>query len=157
MWPHGLLVRTVLSGWLISACVGAAAELLSSAEPGKSEERSFAAKGVVKELKPRDSTVLVSHEAITNYMDSMTMPFKVKNSKELVGLRAGDRIAFRLHVTETESWIGQIGKIGTVALGESKEPASPLATQATKAEAGHPLLAFKFTNELGQAVSLSDF
>src|SRR6266436_3260131 len=157
MWPHGLLVRTVLSGWLISACVGAAAELLSSAEPGKSEERSFAAKGVVKELKPGDSTVLVSHEAITNYMDSMTMPFKVKNSKELVGLRAGDRIAFRLHVTETESWIGQIGKIGTVALGESKEPASPLATQATKAEAGHPLLAFKFTNELGQAVSLSDF
>jgi len=137
--------------------VGAAAELLSSAEPGKSEERSFAAKGVVKELKPGDSTVLVSHEAITNYMDSMTMPFKVKNSKELVGLRAGDRIAFRLHVTETESWIGQIGKIGTVALGESKEPASPLATQATKAEAGHPLLAFKFTNELGQAVSLSDF
>ena len=157
MWPHGLLVRTVLSGWLISACVGAAAELLSSAEPGKSEERSFAAKGVVKELKPGDSTVLVSHEAITNYMDSMTMPFKVRNSKELVGLRAGDRIAFRLHVTETESWIGQIGKIGTVALGEPKEPASPPATEATKGEAGHPILAFKFTNELGQAVSLSDF
>ena len=157
MWPHGLLVRTVLSGWLISACVGAAAELLSSAEPGKSEERSFAAKGVVKELKPGDSTVLVSHEAITNYMDSMTMPFKVKNSKELVGLRAGDRIDFRLHVTETESWIGQIGKIGTVALGEPKEPASPPATEATKAEVGHPILAFKFTNELGQAVSLGDF
>src|SRR5260370_15445046 len=81
----------------------------------------------------------------------------LKNSKELVGLRAGDRIAFRLHVTETESWIGQIGKIGTVALGESKEPASPLATQATKAEAGHPLLAFNVTNELCQAVSLRDF
>jgi len=94
MWPHGLLVRSVLSGWLISACVGAAAEPRSSLEPGEGEERSFAAKGVVKELKQRDSTVLVSHEAITNYMDSMTMPFKVKNSKQLVGLRAGDRIAF---------------------------------------------------------------
>ena len=157
MWPHSLLVWTVLSGWLISACVGAAAELLSSAEPDKSEERSFAAKGVVKELKPEDSTVLVSHEAITNYMDAMTMAFKVKNRKELVDVRAGDRIAFRLHVTETESWIGQIGKIGTVALGEPKEPASPPATEATKGEAGHPILAFKFTNELGQAVSLSDF
>src|SRR5258706_8971860 len=94
MWPHGLLVRSVLSGWLISACVGAAAEPRSSLEPGEGEERSFAAKGVIKELKPGDSTVLVRHEAITNYMDSMTMPFKVKNSKQLVGLRAGDRIAF---------------------------------------------------------------
>lgn len=157
MWPHRLLVTAGLSGWLISTCVGTAAEPLSSSEPSKNNEQSFAARGVVKELKPRDSSVLVSHEAIANYMDSMTMPFKVKELKELTGLRAGDRISFRLHVTDSESWIGQIAKIGTVPLEEAKQQVSPEATEGPKAKASHPLLAFKFTNELGQAVSLGDF
>ncbi|HWX22617.1 MAG TPA: SCO family protein [Candidatus Binatia bacterium] len=134
-----------------------AAEPLSSSEPGKSNEQSFAARGVVKELKPGDRTVLVSHEAIINYMDSMTMPFKVKESKELTGLQAGDRISFRLHVTETESWIGQIAKIGIIPMAEARQPRSPAATEVPKAGASHPLLTFKFTNELGQAVSLGEF
>jgi len=135
----------------------AAKPLSSSAEPSKSNEQSFQVKGLIKELKQEDSTILVSHEAITNYMDSMTMPFKVKEAKELTGLRAGDRISFRLHVTETESWIGQIAKIGTVSLGDARQPGSPQAMEKPKTGASHPLLTFKFTNELGQAVSLSDF
>src|SRR5260221_7430286 len=102
---HGLLVEAGLSGWLILTCAGTAAEPLPSAEPAKSGEQTFAARGVVEELKPGGRTLLVSHEAITNFMDSMTMPFKVKEPEELTGLRAGDRISFLLHVTETESWI----------------------------------------------------
>ena len=157
MWLHGLLARVGLSAWLISTCVGTAAEPLSSAEPSKRDEQTFTAKGVVKELKPGGESVLVSHEAITNFMDSMTMPFKVKEPEQLAGLRVGDRISFLLHVTKAESWIGQIAKIGTVQLDEVRQPAGPTATEGPKSRDGHPILAFKFTNELGQAVSLSDF
>src|SRR5260370_34698399 len=110
MWRR-LLVGVGLCGSLISTRVATVAELLSPAEPGNRNEQSFAGRGVVKELKPGEGTVLVSHEGITNYRDSMTMPIKVKESKELTGLRAGDRISFRLHVTEAESWICQIVKI----------------------------------------------
>src|SRR6266404_1874092 len=60
------------------------------------------------------------------------------------------------HVTQTESWISQIAKIETTS-EETRQPANPKATEGPKARADHPLLAFKFTNELGQAVSLSDF
>src|SRR6266699_913148 len=157
MWPHGLFVRAGLSGWPISTCVGTAAESLSSAEPSKSGEQTFAARGVVKELKPGGRSVLVSHEAISNFMGSMTLPFKIKEPKELTGLRAGDRISFLLHVTEAESWIGQIAKIGTVPLDEARQLANPTATEGPKAGAKRPLLAFKFTNELGKAASLDDF
>jgi len=157
MWLHGLLVRVGLSACLISTCVGTAVEPLSSAGPSNRDEQTFTAKGVVKELKPEGRSVLVSHEAISNFMASMTMPFKVKEPEQLAGLRAGDRISFLLHVTEAESWIGQIAKIGTVQLDEVRQPASPTATEGPKTRAGHPILAFKFTNELGQAVSLSDF
>jgi protein SCO1/2 len=157
MWSHGLVVKAGLSVWLFTTCLGTADEPLSSSEPSKSNEQSFAARGIVKELNLGGRTILVSHEAITNYMDGMTMPFKVKESQELTGLAAGDRISFRLHVTETESWIGQISKIGTVPLDKGRQVASPLDTEGPPSVRIHPLLVFKFTNELGQAVSLGDF
>src|SRR5258708_7352266 len=157
MWSPGLVVKAGLSAWLFTTCLGTATEPLSSSELSKSNEQSFAVRGIVKELNSGARTVLVSHEAINNYMDGMTMPFRVKESQELTGLAAGDRISFRLHVTETESWIGQISKIGTVPLDKGRQVASPMATERPPSVPSHPLLAFKFTNELGQAVSLGDF
>jgi protein SCO1/2 len=124
--------------------------------PSPNEEatnaRMFIAKGVVQELKPDARTAVIRHEAISNYMAAMTMPFKVKDPKELAGLQRGDEISFRLQVTETESWVDRISKIGTVSLPPIPTPASSPAVQPN-----HPLLDYKFTNELGQAVSLNDF
>ncbi len=64
----------------------------------------------------------------------------------------GDEISFQLQVTETESWVDHIAKIGTVSL-----PPAPAPTASPAARPNHPLLDYKFTNELGQAVSLNDF
>jgi protein SCO1/2 len=80
------------------------------------------------------------------------MQFKVKDPKELAGLQRGDEISFRLQVTETESWVEHIAKIGTVSLPPIPTPANSPAVRPN-----HPLLNYKFTNELGQAVSLNDF
>jgi protein SCO1/2 len=112
----------------------------------------FTASGVVTELSPNGQTISIRHEAISNYMAAMTMPFQVKTPAALAGVQAGDKISFQLHVTETESWVDQIVKTGTAAPAENKKAA---ATPA--APAGKPLLDYKFTNELGRAVSLNDF
>ena len=119
--------------------------------------RMFPAKGVVKELNPDNKTVVISHEAISNYMAAMTMPFKVKDPKELAGLQRGDEISFRLQVTETESWVDRISTIGTVSLPPNEKPADAQPAEMQTARPRHPLLDYKFTNELGQAVSLNDF
>ena len=115
MLPHGMIISAVLSSWLISTCVNSAAESLTSSNPGEAHLRSFAARGVVKQLKAEDGTILLSHEAISNYMDAMTMPFKVKEPKELTNLRPGDQVSFRLFVTDRESWIDQVAKITAAA------------------------------------------
>jgi len=124
--------------------------------PSPNEEatnaRMFIAKGVVQELKPDSRTVVIRHEAISNYMAAMTMPFKAKAPEELAGLHRGDEISFQLHVTESESWVEHIAKIGTVSLPPIPTPANPPAVRPN-----HPLLDYKFTNELGRAVSLNDF
>ena len=110
------------------------------------------AKGTVMEFKPDGRTVVVQHEAISNYMAAMTMPFKAKAPEELAGLHRGDEISFQLQVTGSESWVERITKIGTVSLPSAQSP-----TRLPDVPAGHPLLDYKFTNELGQAVSLNDF
>ncbi|MDD5140471.1 MAG: SCO family protein [Verrucomicrobiales bacterium] len=114
--------------------------------------RAFMVRGIVTELKPDGRTIVIRHEAISNYMAAMTMPFKVKEPDELVGLKAGDKISFRLQVTETESWVDQIANIGTAPV-----PQNPPAVPPAKKAAAHPLLDYKFTNELGRAVSINDF
>ena len=40
------------------------------------------------------------------------MPFDVKNTNELRGLKPGDRIAFQMIVTTNEGWIEHIVKLG---------------------------------------------
>jgi protein SCO1/2 len=118
--------------------------------------RAFLAKGEVQELKPDGRTVVIKHEAIAGYMDAMTMPFKVKTPEELVGLQRGDEAVFRLQVSETESWIDQVRKTGKIA-ADGVRTASGGIAEEHPIPAKNPLLDYKFTNEVGQAVSLSDF
>ena len=112
----------------------------------------FPAKGVVKELNPDNKTVFISHEAISNYMAAMTMPFKVKDPKELAGLHRGDEISFRLQVTETESWVDRISKIGTVSLPTTQAPASSPA--ANRWAAIRPSAVDRQTTRVGTPVWL---
>ena len=151
-----MIISAVLSSWLISTCVNSAAESLTSSNPGEANLRSFAARGVVKQLKADDGTILLNHEAISNYMDAMTMPFKVKEPKELTDLRPGDQVSFRLSVTDAESWIDQVAKI-TAATPRSPPLEERVEERMLPIPTHHPLLDYKFTNELGRRISLSDF
>jgi protein SCO1/2 len=101
-------------------------------------------------------TVTIEHEAITNYMAAMTMPFRASNPKELADLHPGDQVSFRLQITETDSWIDQIRKTGIHNAITTNAAVPEIASPATNS-ARHPLFAYKFTNELGQAVSLNQF
>src|SRR5882724_9967364 len=147
-----LTVNVLLFGLLISLNTKSEGTSLPQNE-SVTNTRTFAAKGIIQEIK--NSTIVIKHEAISNFMDAMTMPFKVKNEKDLTGLKVGDEILFQLHVSETESWVDQIIKVGTNALPQTKTSFEPATT--VSALPGHPLLYYKFTNELGQAVSLDDF
>ena len=119
---------------------------------GMAKAQTFRSRGVVKEINRENRQITISHEAISNYMAAMTMPFRAKDVKELAGLQRGDEITFQLHVTKTESWLDHLTKIGTVTLPPPATPASPPAVPPP-----NPLLEYHFTNELGQAVSLNDF
>ncbi len=150
-WPVGILA--IAAGLVILGLWSATSTETAQLKP---RVRTFIVNGVVKEIRLAENTLVVAHEAIPNYMPAMTMPFKVRDAAQMAGLSGGNQIAFRLQVSETESWIDRIKKTGD---GQpSQSPGTREQTAAvTQARPHHPLLDYHFTNELGQAVSLGDF
>ena len=117
----------------------------------------FQVKGVVKELKS-DSTVSIRHEEIPNYMPAMVMPFTAKDPRELKGLQPGDAITFRMTVTEEDVWIDQIAKETATATNQLPARGSfRVVRDVDPLQIGDKLPEYHFTNELGQAVSTSEF
>lgn len=120
------------------------------------DSQTFVVKGVVKELEPDGKTVVISHEAITNYMAAMTMPFEVRDTNDLRGLSPGDTIRFHMVVTPTHGWIEDIEKLGSAP---QPEPPGPISFRRALAplDEGDMLPDYQFTNELGQPVRLTQF
>ena len=157
--------------WMLLWFVAPSARSSPADANGTASTRIFPAQGVVLSINREQRQIVIRHGAISNYMDAMTMPFKVKTAGDLAALQAGDEISFRLHVTETESWVDQIVKTGNGATDtgsarsgtvqpaglETGAPQLNYEPATTINVAANPLLSYKFTNELGQAVSLNDF
>jgi protein SCO1 len=125
------------------------------AEPRETEAMTFSARGVILEVKTNGAQVVIRHEAIPGYMDAMTMPFKVKDPAQLTKLKSGDQVTFQLHVSADESWVDHFQKFGVVSLPQNKTGDQPAETPVPRPDKS--LLDYKFTNELGQAVSFNDF
>lgn len=140
--------------WALITLFFLALALQVQAEPAKTAARIFSARGVILEIDTNTPRITIQHEAIAGYMDAMTMPFNVKDVRPLSELKHGDQINFQLHVTADASWVDHLQKIGTVSVPENKNGSSaePLAAPPDKS-----LLDYKFTNELGRAISLHDF
>lgn len=133
-----------------------ASEFPSSSNIVASLPREFVANGTVEGIQPEAGIIVIRHGAISNYMAAMTMPFRVRRQTDLAGLNTGDEIRFKLHVTDSESWVDQFVKTRTSSLVVENKSGPP-AVAPTADLPGNPLLDYKFTNELGQAVSLNEF
>jgi len=121
-------------------------------------QQIFQVKGVIQELKPDGMTAVIKHEEIPGYMKAMTMPLEVKDAKELLGLKPGDAVSFRMVVTAREGWIEQVTKLGVSPPVELPSPQTiRRAREVEPLSVGDPLPEYHFTNELGQAVSTSQF
>jgi protein SCO1/2 len=146
------LLSIIASLSVLLASTGAKSALL----PGLAVS-IYSVRGVVEEIKPDSKMVVIRHQAISNYMAAMTMPFKVKDPDELAGLQRGSLVDFDLYVTADESWVARIIKTGSITL----PPLSPGTVDPPPAsnfsDPKYELLHFRFTNELGQPVSLGDF
>lgn len=135
------------------------------ADPAQAGTTNYFVRGVIKEADRDGHQVVIAHENIPQFMEAMTMPFRVKDITVLNDVTPGEKVSFQLHVTESESWVDHIEPLDgsrSAASGSRFPLKSELhpgarANSAARGRATNPLRDFKFTNELGQAVSLNDF
>ena len=120
------------------------------------QARAFAGCGVVEDVQTNQNAIVIRHEAITNYMSAMTMPFKVRESALLSAVHRGDQVSFQLHVTDTQSWIDQI-QILKAAGPSSLAVTRPIPAPAPAPASSNGPWNLQFTNELGKAVTLGDY
>lgn len=119
--------------------------------------RVFDVTGVMREMKDDGRTVVIRHQAIPGYMGAMTMPFHVRNSNEVAGVRLGDEVSFRLHVTDETSWIENVRRTGQATGRHIPFPAVPASTNRLEAFGLMSIPEFALTNEFGERVRLRDF
>jgi len=125
---------------------------------GTAQAGVYAVTGVVRELRDGGSNVLIRHDAIPGYMMAMTMPFTVRDPREMARVQPGDQVTFRLLVTDDESWIDTVKRIGMA----DPAPAftyeqSRIVRDVEPLEIGQMMPDYPFISELGAPVKLSDY
>ena len=128
--------------------------------------QTYDARGIVRQIAPDRGTATIQHEAITNFMGAMTMDFTVRNTNDLQNLAPGDKITFKLLVTETNSWIESVRFVAHVveevtnhvfifhAPSAELKPGDPLPDFTMTAEDGRPV---RFSNFRGQVLAFTFF
>ena len=96
--------------------------------------RVYEVKGQVLALTPERNEVLVKHEDIKGFMPAMTMPYKVRDAKDLDGIAPGDLISATLVVEEVNGYLSTLTTTGHAPLGTP--PAEPLITDSDLLKVG---------------------
>jgi protein SCO1/2 len=145
--------------FLLASC-GKASDAAAPSVHGAqgTNQKVFQARGVIQSIKPAHKEIEIKHEEIPGYMPAMTMPFDVRDTNELIGLQPGQTISFRLLVTDTDGWIDQIKPVAAKPdVVSTVSTSTPPIRVVEPLELHEPLPQYRFTNQLGQTISTTQF
>jgi protein SCO1/2 len=142
----------------VASALALARRLPQPAVGAPTPQQIFHVKGTVRAVDAEARTIRIAHEEIPGYMPAMTMPFAVRDAGWLKGLSAGDSVNVRLRVTEDNSWIDRIEKLGTVESGFASRAAETApAREVERIQAGETVPDFALRDQDGRPVRLRDF
>jgi protein SCO1/2 len=118
--------------------------------------KTYAARGVVRQITDDRHTATIQHEAIPGYMSAMTMDFSVKNTNELNGISPADEITFNLVVGETDSWIEGVHLVAHRVENVTNNT-YVFHAPSVELKSGDPLPDCELVAEDGRRVRFSDF
>jgi protein SCO1/2 len=145
--PQTISTLLVFLTFLLLSC--------SRQEQKATELVTFPLRGEVVAIDTVKHKLMVAHEEIPNYMDAMTMPFKVKNLELLKSVQIGDSIQGVLAVSRTESWLETF-----TVTGKGEPPTARMTEETILArmfKEGESLPAIEVTNQGGRKIRFSDF
>jgi protein SCO1 len=132
---------------LVSACGG-----------DTSDRREFTLQGQILSVAADHKEANIKHEDIKGFMAAMTMPYRVRDTKEFEPLVAGDLISATLVVVSNDAYLKDVKKVGNAPLETPVADASaPASSGFELLKMGQPVPDGKFLDQDGKAVSLETF
>ena len=125
------------------------------------DTKHYQTRGVVRGFAPDRKVVDVEHENIEGFMPSMTMPFSVRDPKQIADMRIGDAISFELTVTTRDSWIDKIKKIDLAQVRLPTRATAPEAQSTTdtspRLREGDSMPSFHLVDQEGKQLDTDKF
>ena len=121
--------------------------------------RHYEVRGIVRGFAPDRSTIHVEHEAIPGFMPSMTMPFSVKDQRDIAEVKIGDGISFRMTVTDKDLFLDQVKKIpaSEIRVDKPTPPASVSSPVSARLREGDISPSFTLANQDGARITEDTF
>ncbi|MGH9897584.1 MAG: SCO family protein [Pyrinomonadaceae bacterium] len=117
-----------------------------------SEAKHYHLKGTAVAIKKKAHEVVISHEAIEDYMDGMTMPFKVRDDWVFSQIKPGDLIDAVLVIDDNRSWLQDV-VVSQPASGET--PNLPVEDDYSES-IGKEIPSIELVNQDGKTARLKD-
>jgi protein SCO1/2 len=137
------------NAWIIS--FGLLLSLVAGACGQKAGDgREYGLQGQVLSLNADRTEATIKHEEIKGFMPAMTMPYKVREAKELEGIVPGDLINGTLVVVSNDAYLKAVKKVGQAPLEKTPEATETATSGFELLKTGAPVPDAKFVNQDGK-------
>lgn len=75
------------------------------------DARVFTGRGVVKNITPSKSFIVIDHELIPGYMNAMTMPYEIRDPAVVEGIIREDSVRFEVTVVGNDAFVSKVTPI----------------------------------------------
>ena len=111
--------------------------------------KRYELKGKVVSVDKANMSATISHEAVKDFMEAMTMPFKLKDAWPLDVMKPGDEVQAILVVTDDSHWLEDV----MVVQKSAAQPGAPPETSQLP-KPGDAVPDFRLVNQDGKSVHL---
>jgi protein SCO1/2 len=140
----------------VLAVMVAASAASSAACRSEPAHRQYELNGQVVSIASDRSEATIKHKDVPNLMTGMTMPFKVRDPKELEALKPGDLVTATLVIEDGGAYITAVKRVGEAPLEKAPE-APPASSGFELLKPGEPVPATSFVDQDGQPRTLQSF
>ncbi len=82
--------------------------LACQSKPPVPQGKRYDLKGTIVSIDKANQSAIISHEEVKDFMDAMTMPFKLKDAWPLDVMKPGDEVQAALVVTDDSAWLEDV-------------------------------------------------
>ena len=142
----------------ISAAFCFTLALLAGACGGSSDHREYKLQGQILTVSADHKEATIKHEDIPGFMSAMTMPYKVRDTKEYESLAPGDLINATLVVVSNDAYLEHVNKVGNAPIEQAAAAGAPTASSGFELlKDGEPVPDAKFIDQDGKPIDFSAF